>query len=267
MRLLLVLSDPGRQAALSRAAQARGLAVTCAESGLHALTQLERASPDAVLYDLQVGDLSAQELHEILRSEASTRAVPQLLLAAAPAPDWFGGPADRLISPHATPAEVLAALLAPNVPSSLDLPSPPNVPSSPAQMHGTLEIVNLFDLIVSLTQLRKTGQIVVNVGPWQAQVVLLQGEVRHATYAGLKGEAALLRAFSETDVAPTSTFTFEVVAAEVAARLPETVTTYTSRLLLDIAVHLDHVRAERAGVPSPPADPSQPEARPKEPQC
>ncbi|GGJ69796.1 response regulator [Deinococcus aquiradiocola] len=245
-RLLIVLPDEITRRAVSVLAEYEGYEVTSADSRLHALTQLERNTPDVVLCDDRPGDLSSVEFHEIIRSEPGTQGVP-LLLVTDRVPGWFDTALDVPVGRDRTSRELVEAITDATTRLARDPVKLTPLTPAPvgAQMRGTLEIVNLFDLIVSFNQMRKTGRIMVTVGNTEAVIYLMRGEVWHIEYGGHTGQQALLNAFADTEVAPTSSFAFAILPEPLVELLPRTSLTSTSRLLLDIAVHLDHVRSAR----------------------
>ena len=251
-RVLIVMTDDVRRETLAVLTGDEGMEVLSTSSGLQALTQLERNTPDIIICDDLMSDLSAMEFHEIIRSEPETRETTLLLVTDAP-PLWLDPKYDVCIPSGYSSRDLVMRLVEkttrlakdPFRLQSLD-PAPTN-----AQMRGTLEVVNLFDLIVSFNQMLKTGRIIVNVGDTEAMIYLLRGEVWHVEYGNISGKRALLTAFADSDRAPTSSFAFDVVTEALVERLPQTVRMFTSRLLLEIAVHLDHVRSAIQSAPSP----------------
>jgi Domain of unknown function (DUF4388) len=244
-RLLIVVPDEVRRQTLAVLAGSEGLEVISASSSLQALTQLERNPPDVILCDDQPGDLSVAEFHEIVRSGAGSLYTPMLFLTDDP-PLWLDARLDMSAPRSRTSRELIATLIDTTItlvndPFRLNpLTQAPNL----ARMGGTLEIVSLFDLLVSFNQIRKTGRIIVKVGSDEVLIYLLRGEVWHVEYGGNYGQEALMQAFVDTDVAPTSSFAFTITQEQLVSSLPKTVTLFTSRLLLEIAVHLDHVRSD-----------------------
>jgi len=241
-RLLLVIPDDLKRAVLAALAAAEGLEVISTSSSLQALTQLERNPPDLILCDDQPGDLSAREFYEIVRSEAVTGCTPLLLVTDQPLP-WLDPLCDLSASHDRTSLELLdllgASIHHKHDPFGLSAPGPV---ADEVQMSGTLELMSMFDLLSSLCQVQKTGRIVLKIGPNQALLYLLDGEVRHVEYKGLFGHEALIRILIATELAPASTFSITVTLNLLFQQLPPTVTLPTSRLLLEMAVQLDHLR-------------------------
>ena len=116
-----------------------------------------------------------------------------------------------------------------------------------AQMRGEIAALGLFELLGSLQQTRKTGQLTLHLGELDADLFLQHGEVAHVEYLGLYGEAAFLRAVDAANQAEQAEFTFETLSPGEVSALPRTVERTTERLLLEIAVRLDHARAGKSG--------------------
>jgi Domain of unknown function (DUF4388) len=241
-QVLLVMTDALRCQTVSALATEAGLEVLSTPSGLHALTQLERNPPDVIVCDQGLSDLSAEEFHEIIRSEPGTRAAP-LLLLGGPRPRWLDPQHDTHVPGSHTSREVVVLLQEATNRNHNDPFRLQALDRSPGavQMRGTLEVVNLFDLVVSFNQMNRTGQLVVNIGDIEALIFILAGELQHVEYSSASGQMALMLAFADSSVAPASSFVFSVMADELLHRLPKTIEITTSRMLLEIAVHLDHV--------------------------
>lgn len=109
------------------------------------------------------------------------------------------------------------------------------------KISGTLEVMTLFDLVLSLTQKRNSGRLYLLIGSVEATLVFEQGRFVHAAYQELTGEAAVLKIFLEAELRPSTEFFFE--PAEV--HLPPggaTLHTSVQEILLKVAVELDHQR-------------------------
>lgn len=242
MNLLIAIANPERARLQALLAEQAGVQAVVAGGGLYALTQLERGRPDAIICDDDLGDLRGEELFDIVRSDPATAWVPFYLLADE-APQNFIGPLNRLLSPRFTSQQVLEAVLRQAAPGRQPLDGTRDV-----QLRGTLEIISLFDLVVSLNQMRKGGQLLVGIGYDQAQFMLREGEVVMTEFRGVSGEQAFSDAFVATETAPTAGFSFHALSPQTLTQLPGSISKPTSRLLMEVAVHLDHMRAQRPRV-------------------
>lgn len=220
-----------------------------AREALYALTMLEREPPDLIVSGKQLGDMSGLEFHEIIRDDASTKALAFILLDSDAPPLE---PAHLAISldERAHPADVLRAtfeLLAERVPDDRNRPreGPPPAASpvrrGDAKVSGTLEIFTLFDLVVSLTQKKNSGYLFVSLGDYEALMRLDQGCLVHAEFGGLTGEAAVVRIFAAADTHHNAEFRFEPSSVPV-PRGDVTIHATVQELLLKVAVELDHER-------------------------
>lgn len=245
MRALLVMTDDVRREAVSVLATYEGLDVTSTDSGLHALTQLERSPPDVIICDNRLNDLSGAEFHEIIRSEPGTRGTPLLMLSDTPL-SWLDPRLDVNVPYTSTSRELVAALVE-FLRRSAQVGGQQGAfaeGTDLAQISGLLDVMNLFDVITTFNQMRRTGRILVTVEKTEALIYLLSGKVRHVEYGEASGQPALLDTFVDTYALPTSSFAFTVAPETLVVQLPETITLETSRLLLEIAVQLDRIHAD-----------------------
>lgn len=107
-------------------------------------------------------------------------------------------------------------------------------------MSGTLEVMSLFDLVLSLTQKRNSGRLYLLLAGVEALLVFQQGRFVHAEYEQETGETALLHIFLEAERHPEAEFFFEP-----SPPLPQegmTLHAPVQELLLKVAVALDHRR-------------------------
>lgn len=109
------------------------------------------------------------------------------------------------------------------------------------KVSGTLEVMTLFDLVMSLTQKRNSGRLYLLLGRVEALLAFEQGRFVHAEYQELTGEAAVMKIFWEAELRPSAEFFFEPSGV----RLPPggaTLHTSVQEVLLKVAVGLDHRR-------------------------
>jgi hypothetical protein len=107
--------------------------------------------------------------------------------------------------------------------------------SPKALLEGNLEILNLFDLLGSLTQSKTTGQLKLDFGLESGYIYLEQGNVIHASFRPENSEEALVNLFSQAQTNPKTRFELTRQA------LPNpTIHRPTQQLLFDVAMRLDH---------------------------
>jgi hypothetical protein len=117
-------------------------------------------------------------------------------------------------------------------------------------LRGKLGALNLFDLLGSLTQNRKSGKLTVYIGAFEGIVLLYEGRILHAEFDGQQGEEALLTLFTKAEESVNAKFTFEVwprpgFEEDVPGLELLSIRTPTAKLLFDIAVKLDHEISKR----------------------
>lgn len=80
-RILLVEDDRFLRRACEASLRQRGFAVTVAPDGEEALRQVRAEVPDLILLDLLMPKITGVEVLRALRAEASTKAIPVLVLS------------------------------------------------------------------------------------------------------------------------------------------------------------------------------------------
>ena len=106
---------------------------------------------------------------------------------------------------------------------------------------GTLEILTLFDLTMSLNTNKKSGKLNIHTPQFEAFIVFDKGNIVHADYYGKTGSKALAMIFIKTDGNAQAQFLFEA-ENELSPECPVSITMPFQELLFKIAVALDHHR-------------------------
>lgn len=231
-RLLTILRDPARAALYAALARQAGLDVLEADGGLPALTQLERIPVAAVVCDAELSDMSGAEFAEVLAETFPDRAPPLHLLRE-------GG--DMQTTP-----EMFRQIL-----RSIDL-SPhqlgaPLCEEAPSQLQGQLVDFPLGDLLAWVGEMRLHGHWTVDLGTELfspgAYLLMDSGDVVYAEYAGLSGKAAVASLMRAVEKIEHAGFRFCAAAAPLAVPRMTDLQLSTSRLLLEVAVDLDHAHS------------------------
>lgn len=260
--LLLVLSGAERAVSLARAAQQRGLTVSVAESGMHALTQLERGRPDLIVCDETLPDMRGADLLEIVRGDGDSADLPVVLLTSGPLPE-VRGPLDRTLPPGLTPEALMAQVLsgAAGESSAGDTPDPslllddllllddeeePQAPAPSAhppsgQLGGTLDPEGFLDLLMFLSHTRRSGELAVRLGgdPAEARLGLVGGELWTASCGAARGEAAVGAVFGAVHQSGRAEFAFAPLPPTDLQAAPREITVPTAHLLLHTTVQFD----------------------------
>jgi len=195
--ILLIMSDGARSATFEEYLRLAGVDVQMAESGLHALTQLERLLPDAIVSDAQLEDMSGSELMEILRSDVQFGEVVFLLLGQQETAAF--GPLDAAIPGEPQPADVLRELR----------PILSQTATAARSVRGTLSTLGLDGVLNVLAQSRRTGVLHVETLSCASDVWIQDGQAVNAKYGILQGEKALVRLLAGTQVLVNADYHFE----------------------------------------------------------
>jgi len=109
-------------------------------------------------------------------------------------------------------------------------------------LSGTLELLTLFDLLLSLNQNGHSGELHISYSDSEeASIFILKGQPCHALVSGLTGEVAIVDIFIKADNDPNASFYFEA-ANHFFDSDKVTITTKTKELLFKVALELDHHR-------------------------
>ncbi len=216
------------------------------ESGVQALKRLARTRADVLICTNVTADITGLELLSRVRQLEPKLAF--ILLDRSALSRITATRFDAVLDTAAHPADVLEAAFSLLVSNGQyqDNTRPfhgafRKTKRPGVKISGTLEVMTLFDLVLSLTQKRNSGRLYLLVGSVEASLVFEQGRFVHAAYQELTGEAAVLKIFLEAELHPTTEFFFE--PTEV--RLPPggaTLHTSVQEILLKVAVELDHLR-------------------------
>ncbi len=246
LQVLLLIADPIRAAALYTHFSSLDFECGVKSDALYALTALERDRPDLIVCDADAGGMSGLEFHEIIRSEAHLKEAVFVLLDGAA---HLTGSLDLVLSPDATPEEIAGAtrtVLVNLGRLEADAYEKGKIRSSvtDARLTGTFEVMSLFDLIVSLTHSRKSGDLCIQLAEAEAKVTIRAGRITHAMYKGKVGEDALLLTFTAVEADQGAEFVLRGLNTNDLA--VSTINTPIDQLLLKVAVGMDHhKRAER----------------------
>ncbi len=245
MKVLIVITDQAKAAELGKVCAGQGISCQLAEGGFYALTMLERDKPDAIVSSHDVLDMSGLDFYEIVRSDESLNQTAFILLDET-ASEQLPLPKDLALNANATAAYILKNLKdlgekTPETPAPSSLPKSLAVPRS-SQISGTLEVLTLFDLMMSLNQNKHSGKLFLRIQDEEAAATLDQGELIHAEMLGLVGEEALVQIFLKSEETNDTEFYFERVEDSSSLSGFSSIQSSTKELLFKVAVELDHMR-------------------------
>ena len=255
MKFILISGHPGQLQALKKRFNNRfsgDAEVMTAESVEFALPIIKEEPPTVIIVTDHAGDMTGLECYKKIRQDPLLDLVPIVLLDTSSVEQPGFSPIDRVLGSGATPVDVLRATF--ELMTSIGTYSdnremsretqPKRLRDNSVKAEGTLEVLTLFDLTVSLGQSKQTGKLHVELGEHKAFLVMDKGEVVGASFANLKDEQALIQIFNEAQSSPAAPFYFESLESE---KLPEDmqgIDMSLNELLLKVAVELDHAREE-----------------------
>jgi CheY-like chemotaxis protein len=264
--ILIVSNDSSARGQLEQALSSLGVQLNIAEDGLFALTVLERQPADVVICMADLGDMSGQELYEMIREDHTLAKTSFVLLSGANA-QLLGRGHDIQIPQDISAIDAVSfvqGLLKKRTRAALDseklqqtqgkmLPLGRTNPESlrASQFGGTLEHFSLFDLLMLLTQTHKSGQLFLQINQMHAMVLVDRGDVIMAEYGNHIGETALIQIFLDSDRFAESTFSFQAYEGGMPAELvgARNINNPADQLLLNIAIALDQRKSSDATLP------------------
>ncbi|MFB9993120.1 DUF4388 domain-containing protein [Deinococcus oregonensis] len=173
---LLIAAPPDRALQLSDYLRLTGLHLEVAESALAALTQLERLLPDVVVCDAHPGDLSGEELLEIVRSDPEQAELTFVLLTDSRLE--VQGSHDVVLPSAAAFVEIARALSSWRSGGASDAVS------------GCLDTLGLAAVLEALAEGERSGILRLQALFTEGQLYIAHGHLVQAQYGMLEGEEA-----------------------------------------------------------------------------
>ncbi|WP_245588542.1 DUF4388 domain-containing protein [Deinococcus pimensis] len=258
--MLLVYSKEPVLHDLELTAHDAGVTVERVSSGEHAERRLQAWRPSLVVCADALDDMPGADLLSRLRRQPALRDTTFALVGAASRADWPASDRDLALDPRLPPTELwrrLARYTGAHADFELDIEievplelveatrsREPEAARTTAVMRGSIKAFGLFELLGSIQQTRKTGQLSLHFGDdFDADLFFVRGDVTHAEYLGMYGEEALLRAIALTGEVPDTEFTFQAAMSDAELGGVRTITRSTERVLLELAVQIDHAHA------------------------
>jgi CheY-like chemotaxis protein len=243
MRILLVDGDAARGDAMAETLTATGADVTVAASGSFALTMLEWDPHDVVLSRARLSDMEGHELCAILRDDPGMKTLrfaliarPEevdasiesagidLILPASMAPAMMMGRIARLVPEPSTPSEDALE------PGRIELVVP-EVEAPPESFAGSLDTIDLDELIRAIAEAGRTGHLLVALGSTGGSVAFEAGRVVHAELGDETGRAAFLSLIAAAQREHSGEFCFVVDTDGELRGTPRTVHNAVDELL------------------------------------
>ncbi|WP_261665387.1 DUF4388 domain-containing protein [Deinococcus sp. Marseille-Q6407] len=248
-QIFVLVPNPARAQLIRRLVEAAGAHAHLSDGALPALTELERTPADAVICAEDAGDMSGEDFRNILRFEPATRDTPVYLLTAQAGEQHTEPPNYDL------PPETGTVALVRQVLSDLGVDPSPALPcdDSPGDLHGGVGDpgaggLGLPELLSWVAAMELDGHWLIDTGAGQEGYLLMQGgDVAYAEFGEYSGRQALLELLDLAEQDSGSHFRF--CRAELPPDLAEpdarNIEERTERLLMEVAVDLDHRHAER----------------------
>jgi len=257
-RVLLIEPNEVALVGLQRALGQAGFGdVVGAPSGSFAVTMLERDRPDLIVTRASLPDIDGYELCSIVRRDPSMAGVLLLVLAGPgdrqPAAGMPGG-VDRVLVGDLAPTTIaseVASLL-----RDRDAAAVANRPAeeaagrkAPDLLHGLLGIADLPDVAEAIRLAGRTGHLRVELPYGHGAIVFESGQVVHAAFADLAGEAAIaplvMAAYQEMQ----GRLVFDPVEV-LPTHVPRTIGRGLRHVLLGLVAQIEKARSGAAATPA-----------------
>lgn len=250
MRFLIISADEAQLEAIrTRFANRFGsnAQLLVADSALYALTVCEQTPPTLIVCGKTLTDMSGLELYNLVREDVGFARIPFILLDSEQQGRAGFMPIDDVLTTAAHPADVLRVTFKLITQSgaftenrTLNRDDVRRFkPTGTVKAEGTLEVLTLFDLALSLGQSKQSGKLYVLLGDTESTILFSKGQLVGAGVEALSGEAAVLRIFKLAQAKPNAEFYFEASDQPVHASF-HTIDMPINELLLKMAVRLDH---------------------------
>lgn len=259
MSVFAVTTDQEKAKALRQAFMQAGFFFRFADNALYALTTLERNPAELIIIDRQLSDMPGQDIYNILCQDQVLGKATLVLIATADDSAALNlREQDLILDPQSPAPDIFSTSYSCLI--ELGKLEPPQDSQTGAiqssarhvQMSGTLGMLNLFDLLVSLTQGDRSGYLHLRIEQDKAHILLLASRIVHAAFHDLEGEAALRLIFEVIDNHEETSFVFESVDDETLSEHHVTIHTPVDRLLLTMATALEQHRSQnQPSQPSP----------------
>ena len=218
------------------------------EGALYALTIFERRQPTLIISGEHVGDMSGTSFYELVREDTSLNSVPFILLDTKALHSPFIKDTDAVLTSSVEPVELVRAAFEVLIKSGAradDRDDRRNkkfkTPTqSSVKATGTFEALTLFDLVISLSQNKQSGQLTVHVHNQVTTLSFREGDLLGAQANHLSGEDAILYIFKAASEDSAATFFFETDETPLTIKKP--IRRPINKLLLEVAVALDEQR-------------------------
>jgi CheY-like chemotaxis protein len=200
VKILLVEDNP-MVLAMLRDALAPLAKVTTAGDGADALLKAVDEAPDILVSDFRMPGMDGRQLAEKLKSRSGTASISVVLLATRADISEKLATQDHLADEYVEKPFFLkeAVQRIKRVIDKVVLEKMSKSSSSDGLVRGNLSQMNVIDLVQSLEMGRKSCLLTLTRDGDKCEMYFSEGQVPHAVYGPLKGDAAVFKVLSWTD--------------------------------------------------------------------
>ena len=239
--VLVVMADTPTRTNLDQTFQKAGFHSHLADSGLYALTMLERNPIDLVVIAKEASDMSGWDFYEIVISDTNLRRVVVVLLDES-VQGKLDGSSSAIALPQNTQAEQIYKAALSKLRQLGRIGRKTSATSAVETIQGSLDsFFSLVDLILSLTGKGVTGELHFTLAE-DANIFFYKGQLLHAIIGHQAGEDALIEIFYQVDTQGNTEYRFESLELERAPEDKRTIDISVEKLLFQVTVELDYRR-------------------------
>jgi CheY-like chemotaxis protein len=195
---VLLVDDNPMVLAMLRDALTPLAKVTTAGDGADALLKAVDDAPDLVVSDFRMPGMDGRQLVDKLKSRSTTSGIFVVLLATkADISEKLAvqdHPADDFVEKPFYLKEAVQRIK--RVIDKIALEKMAKASSSDGVVRGNLSQMNVIDLVQSLEMGRKSCLLTLSRGNEKCEMYFSEGQVPHAAYGSLKGDAAVFKVLS-----------------------------------------------------------------------
>jgi DNA-binding response OmpR family regulator len=200
VKVLLVDDNPMILGMLSQALEKFSDLQTASDPA-EALTRIHDAPPDLVIADYQMPGMNGRELVERVKGQVATARVPIILMATkSDQNEKLKVIEDRVEEFLEKPffmKEATARIK--RIVDKIALEKMAREAPAQGVLRGSLQQMNVIDLVQSLELSRKTCKLILTNGHEQCDLYSNEGQITHAVYGSLVGDEAVYKALLWTD--------------------------------------------------------------------
>jgi CheY-like chemotaxis protein len=255
-KLVLVDSRPNACPAWQAALKAKGHEVWVAACGSFVLTMLERNRPDVIVSHAALEDMSGCELCGIVLADPMTSDIPFILLTdgrtAGPDTALHILP-DSMLPDNVSPACLVRRVEEVLLEAALSGGSSReatvrggtdecDTAAAPDPIRGSLDVLDLFDVIQTISDARQRGWLVVCLLGSKGAIAFDSGQPVHAAFNGQIGNQAFVNLALASVGVRDATFQFIPSHDPGGPALPKTIEGNVKKLMFSLAARMDKAR-------------------------